>query len=136
MKIALLGYGKMGKVIETIALNRGHEISLKVDKYSIDYDLSSVDVAINFSTPKSAVENISKALESNVPVISGTTGWLSELETIETLCNKKEGAFIYASNFSLGVNIFFELNKVLAKMMNNITDYNVVLEETHHTQKI
>jgi 4-hydroxy-tetrahydrodipicolinate reductase len=115
MKIALLGYGKMGKVIETIALNRGHEISLKVDKYSIDYDLSSVDVAINFSTPKSAVENISKALESNVPVISGTTGWLSELETIETLCNKKEGAFIYASNFSLGVNIFFELNKVLAK---------------------
>ena len=136
MKIALLGYGKMGKVIETIALNRGHEISLKVDKYSIDYDLSSVDVAINFSTPKSAVENISKALESNVPVISGTTGWLSELETIETLCNKKEGAFIYASNFSLGVNIFFELNKVLAKMMNNITDYNVILEETHHTQKI
>ena len=136
MKIALLGYGKMGKVIETIALSRGHEISLKVDKNTKDYDLSHVDVAINFSTPRSAVENISKALESNVPIVSGTTGWLSEIETIETLCSELEGAFIYASNFSLGVNIFFELNKNLAKMMSNLTDYNIDLEEIHHKQKI
>jgi len=136
MKIAILGYGRMGKVIESIALSRGHEITLKIDKNSGDYDLNSVDVAINFSTPESAVENICKALENNVPVISGTTGWLSELETIETLCEDKEGAFIYASNFSLGVNIFFELNKYLAKMMKNLTDYNVELEEIHHTEKL
>ena len=112
MKIALLGYGKMGKVIESIALNRGHEISLKVDKDTKDYDLSSVDVAIDFSTPKSAVDNIRKALESKVPVISGTTGWLSELEDIKTLCKEKKGAFIYASNFSIGVNIFLNLIRV------------------------
>ena len=119
----------MGKVIESIALNRGHEISLKVDKDTKDYDLSSVDVAIDFSTPKSAVDNIRKALESKVPVISGTTGWLSELEAIKALCKEKKGAFIYASNFSIGVNIFFELNKSLAKMINNLTDYNIDLED-------
>jgi len=136
MKIALLGYGKMGKVIESIALNRGHEISLKVDKDTKDYDLSSVDVAIDFSTPKSAVDNIRKALESKVPVISGTTGWLSELEAIKALCKEKKGAFIYASNFSIGVNIFFELNKSLAKMINNLTDYNIDLEEIHHIHKL
>ena len=136
MKIALIGYGKMGKVIESIALSRGHEIALKIDKDSGDYDLNTVDVAINFSTPESAVENIRKALENNVPVICGTTGWLSELETIETLCKFKNGAFIYASNFSLGVNIFFELNKNLAKMMKTLTDYTVDLGEIHHTQKL
>ena len=136
MKIALIGYGKMGKVIESIALSRGHEIALKIDKDSGDYDLSTVDVAINFSTPESAVENIRKALENNVPVICGTTGWLSELETIETLCKFKNGAFIYASNFSLGVNIFFELNKNLAKIMKSLTDYKVDLEEIHHKQKL
>ena len=135
MKIALLGYGKMGKVIESIALNRGHEVTLKIDKHSRDYDIKSVDVAINFSTPDSAVDNIREALENNIPVISGTTGWLSELETIETLCEEKKGAFIYASNFSLGVNIFFELNKNLAKMMQTLSDYKVDLEEIHHTQK-
>ena len=136
MKIALLGYGKMGKVIESIALSRGHEITLKIDKDSGNYDLNSVDVAINFSTPESAVENIRKALVNNVPIISGTTGWLSELESIEALCKDKEGAFIYASNFSLGVNIFFELNKYLAKMMKDFIDYNVELEEIHHKQKL
>ena len=98
MKIALIGYGKMGKVIESIALSRGHEIALKIDKDSGDYDLNTVDVAINFSTPESAVENIRKALENNVPVICGTTGWLSELETIETLCKIKNGAFIFSKS--------------------------------------
>ena len=135
MKIALLGYGKMGKVIESIALNRGHEITLKIDEHSRGYDIKSVDVAINFSTPDSAVNNIREALENNIPVISGTTGWLSELETIQSLCRTKKGAFIYASNFSLGVNIFFELNKNLAKMMQALSDYKVDLEEIHHTQK-
>ncbi|MDA7707350.1 MAG: 4-hydroxy-tetrahydrodipicolinate reductase [Flavobacteriaceae bacterium] len=135
MKIALLGYGKMGKVIEKIAVSRGHEVTLKIDKDSTPYDITSVDVAINFSTPESAVENIRIALENNIPVISGTTGWLSEMESINTLCAAKNGAFIYASNFSLGVNIFFELNKHLAKMMKNLSDYQVDIEEIHHTQK-
>jgi|TARA_B110000971_G_scaffold16908_1_gene15619 4-hydroxy-tetrahydrodipicolinate reductase len=135
MKIALLGYGKMGKVIEKIALNRGHEVTLKIDKDSAPYDITTVDVAINFSTPDSAVENIRIALESGIPVISGTTGWLSEMESIKEVCNTHNGAFIYASNFSLGVNIFFELNKHLAKLMKNLTDYTVDLEEIHHTQK-
>ncbi len=135
MKIALLGYGKMGKVIEKIAVSRGHEVTLKIDKDSTPYDITSVDVAINFSTPESAVENIRIALENNIPVISGTTGWLSEMESINTLCAAKNGAFIYASNFSLGVNIFFELNKHLAKMMKNLSDYQVDIEEIHHTLK-
>ena len=135
MKIALLGYGKMGKVIEKIAISRGHEVLLKIDKDNAPYDINSVDVAINFSTPDSAVENIRVALENKIPVISGTTGWLSELESMKSLCNAHNSAFIYASNFSLGVNIFFELNKHLAKMMKNLTDYNVDLEEIHHTQK-
>ena len=135
MKIALLGYGKMGKVIEKIAISRGHEVPLKIDKDNAPYDITSVDVAINFSTPDSAVENIKIALENKIPVISGTTGWLSELESMKTLCNTHNSAFIYASNFSLGVNIFFELNKYLAKMMKNLTDYQIDLEEIHHTQK-
>ena len=135
MKIALLGYGKMGKVIEKIAVSRGHQVSLKIDKDSAPYDITTVDVAINFSTPDSAVENIKIALENGIPVISGTTGWLSEMESIKAVCNAQNGAFIYASNFSLGVNIFFELNKYLAKLMKNLTDYSVDLEEIHHTQK-
>ena len=135
MKIALLGYGKMGKVIEKIALSRGHEVTLKIDKDSVPYDITTVDVAINFSTPDSAVENIRLALENKIPVISGTTGWLTEIEAIKKVCTDHNGAFIYASNFSLGVNIFFELNKHLAKMMKNLTDYQVDLEEIHHTQK-
>ena len=135
MKIALLGYGKMGKVIEKIAVNRGHQVVLKIDKDSAPYDITTVDVAINFSTPDSAVENIRMALENRVPVISGTTGWLSEMKRIKKVCADHNGAFIYASNFSLGVNIFFELNKHLAKMMKNLTDYQIDLEEIHHTQK-
>ena len=125
----------MGKVIEKIAVSRGHEVTLKIDKDSAGFDITTVDVAINFSTPDSAVQNIRLALENKIPVISGTTGWLSEMESIKTVCNAHNGAFIYASNFSLGVNIFFELNNYLAKMMKNLSDYQVDLEEIHHTQK-
>ena len=136
MRIALLGYGKMGKAIETIALERGHEIALKVSSTSENVELQNCDVAIDFSLPSSAVTNISKCLETGVPVISGTTGWLDDYEKIVSLCNSKKGTFLYASNFSLGVNIFFELNKTLAKLMNKLPQYNVSVEETHHTQKL
>jgi 4-hydroxy-tetrahydrodipicolinate reductase len=135
MKIALLGYGKMGKVIDKIAINRGHEVVLRIDKGDTNFDLSIADVAIDFSVPTAAVRNISMALNQNVPVISGTTGWLDNFDTIKTLCEKTNGAFIYASNFSLGVNLFFELNRVLAKLITPFEDYSVQIEETHHTQK-
>jgi 4-hydroxy-tetrahydrodipicolinate reductase len=135
MKIALLGYGKMGKVIEKIAIDRGHDVVLKIDKNDKSFDISKADVAIDFSVPAAAVGNISMALNNKVPVISGTTGWLDQFEQIKNLCKKTNGAFIYASNFSLGVNLFFELNKVLAKIITPFDDYNVQIEETHHTQK-
>lgn len=136
MKIALLGYGKMGQTIEKIAKNRGHEIVLIADKDSPSYDISIADVAIDFSIPDSAVGNISNCLNNNVPIISGTTGWLDSFEDMKTLCAKNEGAFIYASNYSLGVNIFFELNNHLAKMMGNLNQYDVAIEEIHHKQKL
>lgn len=136
MKIALLGYGKMGKVIERIALERGHEIVLRKD-HDVNYDgLENADVAIDFSIPDAAVCNISKCFDTNVPVVSGTTGWLEHYEEMVSLCKAKNGAFIYGSNFSLGVNIFFELNDYLAKMMTNLKQYNVNMEEIHHTQKL
>jgi 4-hydroxy-tetrahydrodipicolinate reductase len=136
MKVALLGYGKMGQTIEKIAKNRGHEIVLIVDKDSPAYDISIADVAIDFSIPSSAVDNISNCLNNNVPIISGTTGWLDSIEEMKALCAKNEGAFIYASNYSLGVNIFFELNNHLAKMMGNLNQYDVAIEEIHHKQKL
>lgn len=136
MKIALLGYGKMGQTIEKIAISRGHEIVLKIDKDSPAYDISIADVAIDFSIPDSAVSNISNCLQNNVPIISGTTGWLDSFEDMKKLCSQKNGAFIYASNYSLGVNIFFELNSHLAKMMANLDQYNVHIEEIHHKQKL
>jgi 4-hydroxy-tetrahydrodipicolinate reductase len=136
MKIALLGYGKMGKTIEKIAINRGHTIVLKVDKEDTDYDISQADVAIDFSIPDAAVANISNCLKNGVPIISGTTGWLAHYDSMVALAKETDGAFIYASNFSLGVNIFFELNKTLAKMMSNLSEYNVTMEEIHHTQKL
>ena len=135
MKIALLGYGKMGKTIEAIALNRGHDIVLKTSQ-SIASEITTADVAIDFSIPKAAYNNISNCINHNVPVISGTTGWLENYPKITALCEEKKGAFIYASNFSLGVNIFFELNKSLAKMMSTLKDYKVAIEEIHHTQKL
>lgn len=136
MKIALLGYGKMGKTIEQIALKRGHDIVLTVDKDDTGFDITKADVAIDFSIPSVAFQNISLCLENNVPVVSGTTGWLEHYDEATALCKKKNGAFIYASNFSLGVNIFFELNNTLAKMMENLGEYNVNMEEIHHTQKL
>ena len=136
MKIALLGYGKMGKTIEQIALHRGHEIVLKIDENSPDYDITLADVAIDFSIPAAAFNNISKCLKNQVPVISGTTGWLAKLPEATQLCKQKNGAFIYASNFSLGVNIFFELNAQLAKMMRNLEQYTISIEEIHHTKKL
>jgi 4-hydroxy-tetrahydrodipicolinate reductase len=136
MKIALLGYGRMGKTIENIAIERGHEIVLKVDENTKDYDIKEADVAIDFSIPTAAYTNITNCFKNNVPVVSGTTGWLEKFEEAKQLCLKNNGAFIYASNFSLGVNIFFELNEHLAKMMKNLNQYKISMEETHHTKKL
>ncbi|MDG1698085.1 MAG: 4-hydroxy-tetrahydrodipicolinate reductase [Polaribacter sp.] len=135
MKIALLGYGRMGKEIEKIALSRGHEIVIRKDVDDI-IDITLADVAIDFSVPNSAFNNISNCLNNNVPVISGTTGWLDKYDDAIALCKEKNGAFIYASNYSLGVNIFFELNTQLAKMMKTIEGYNISMEEIHHTKKL
>lgn len=135
MKIALLGYGRMGKEIEQIALQRGHEIVIQ-DDGTIEYDITTADIAIDFSIPTAAFNNISKCINNNIPVVSGTTGWLDNYDDAIALCNEKKGGFIYASNFSLGVNLFFELNKQLAKMMNNLNDYATSIEEIHHTKKL
>ncbi|HRV54733.1 MAG TPA: 4-hydroxy-tetrahydrodipicolinate reductase [Mangrovimonas sp.] len=135
MKVALLGYGKMGKIIEQVALSRGHEIVIKATK-DTKYNLTDADVAIDFSVPSAAVNNISNGLKNNVPVVSGTTGWLDNYEAMVKLCNEHQGAFLYASNFSLGVNIFFELNSYLAKIMSSFEQYKVTIEEIHHTQKL
>ena len=136
MKIALLGYGKMGKVIENIALERGHEIVLRKGSSDNFDGLLLADVAIDFSVPNSAVSHISECLQHNIPVISGTTGWIENYTKMVNLCQEKNGSFIYASNFSLGVNIFFELNNYLAKIMKNLSDYKVSMEEIHHIQKL
>ena len=136
MKIALLGYGKMGQVIERIALERGHEIVLKKDENNTFEGLSIADVAIDFSVPMAAVENISSCFNANVPVVSGTTGWLEHYDEMAQLCMAKNGGFISSSNFSLGVNIFFEINEYLAKIMSKFNSYSVQMEEIHHTQKL
>lgn len=136
MNIALLGYGKMGKVIEQIAINRGHNIVFKSTSNTPEIDLSKADVAIDFSVPSAAVNNISACFNNNTPVISGTTGWLDQYDEMVALCKQTNSAFIYGSNFSLGVNIFFELNKQLAKMMNQLKQYEISMEEIHHTQKL
>ena len=136
MKIALFGYGKMGKTIERIAIERGHEIVAKIDIDTTDNNISDADVAIDFSIPKEAFNNIIKCFDQNTPIVSGTTGWLNKYTEAVRLCKNKNGAFIYASNYSLGVNLFFELNEKLASMMRNFKDYNIQMEETHHTQKL
>jgi 4-hydroxy-tetrahydrodipicolinate reductase len=136
MKIALLGYGKMGKVIEKIALERGHEIVLKKDSQDTFDGLNNADVAIDFSVPDAAVQNITMCLENNTPIVSGTTGWLHDFHKMVNLCKEKNGAFIYGSNFSLGVNLFFELNDYLGKMMAKFKQYEISMEEIHHTQKL
>ena len=136
MKIALLGYGKMGKAIEKIAIERGHAIVAKLEADITDtFNFGQADVAIDFSVPQAAFNNINTAFKSNIPVVSGTTGWLDKYDDAVALCHKRKGAFIYASNFSLGVNLFFELNTQLAKMMQKFDTYKVRIEETHHTQK-
>ncbi|MDQ3191589.1 MAG: 4-hydroxy-tetrahydrodipicolinate reductase [Bacteroidota bacterium] len=140
MKIALLGYGKMGKEIEKIALERNHEIVLKVGFENLSdltiENISKADVAIEFSTPESAVENIKKCFSANVPVVIGTTGWLNKLEEVKKQCMESTQAMLWASNFSVGVNLFFELNKQLAQLMNKHSSYDVKMEEIHHTQKL
>lgn len=135
MKIALIGYGRMGKEIEQIALQRGHNIVLKINDNKT-YDLSNADVAIDFSTPDSAFQNITNCFKNNVPVVSGTTGWLENYEKAVAICNEYKSGFIYASNFSLGVNIFFEINKKLAKMMSQVNGYDISMKEIHHTKKL
>lgn len=135
MKIALLGYGRMGQAIEQIAISRGHDIVIKTSSNTV-YNIKEADVAIDFSIPDAAFNNISNCLNNDVPVISGTTGWLDKYNDAVSLCEKNKGAFIYASNFSLGVNIFFELNEILAKMMTKLDDYKVDIEEIHHTKKL
>ena len=136
MKIALLGYGKMGQVIEKIALQRGHEIVVRKSIGDSFDGLENATVAIDFSAPDAAVENISTALKLGIPVVSGTTGWLNDYDKMVQLCNEKNSAFISSSNFSLGVNIFFELNTYLAKIMSKFEDYKIGIEEIHHTQKL
>lgn len=139
MKIALIGYGKMGKAIEEIALDRGHSVPLKIDISNISdltpENLQQCDVAIEFTGPHSAVENISKCLDAGIPVVSGSTGWLEQWDTIKAKCETRKGTLLYASNFSVGVNIFFELNKKLAQLMSSQPSYKVTMEEIHHTQK-
>jgi 4-hydroxy-tetrahydrodipicolinate reductase len=136
MKIILLGYGKMGKTIERIALERGHIISAKIDVANQhELDTASGDVAIEFSHPEAAFNNITKCLKQNIPVVCGTTGWLDRRAEVEALCSTSNGSFFYASNFSLGVNIFFKLNEFLAKLMAANSGYNISMEEIHHTEK-
>lgn len=140
MKIALIGYGKMGKEIEKIAVDRGHEVVLKIDITNpqdlTPENLKKADVAIEFTIPDSAPANYALCFEAGIPVVSGTTGWLARMDEIQNLCKEKNGTFFYTSNYSLGVNIFFEINKKLASMMGNYNEYQLEMTEIHHTQKL
>jgi 4-hydroxy-tetrahydrodipicolinate reductase len=139
MKIALIGYGKMGKEIEKIAVQRGHRIVLKVDEVNAsaytDAELQAADAAIEFSTPDTALNNILRCFRCHIPVVVGTTGWLDHLEDVKSRCLQTGNTFFYASNYSIGVNLFFQLNKYLAGLMNNYPDYNPSMEEIHHIHK-
>ena len=140
MKVAILGFGKMGQIIEKIALERGHNILLKINQNNIDElnieNLKKADVVIDFSTPESAKSNIILSIDANKPIISGTTGWLNDYKEVKDYCIKNDGTFLYASNFSLGVNLFFELNKNLAKLMKKHQHYQINLTEIHHSEKL
>uniref|UniRef100_UPI003217648B 4-hydroxy-tetrahydrodipicolinate reductase n=1 Tax=uncultured Draconibacterium sp. TaxID=1573823 RepID=UPI003217648B len=140
MKIALIGYGRMGKEIEKIAVSRGHEIGLKIDITNQDdltvENLQKCDVAIEFTIPASAINNYSICFEAGIPVVSGTTGWLEKKDEVYKKCADSNGTFFYGSNFSVGVNLFFELNKKLADLMAPRSEYNVEMTEVHHTQKL
>lgn len=139
MNIALIGYGKMGKAIEEIALQRGHQVVLKIDETNLaDFtpeNLSKANVAIEFTGPHSALQNVINVINAGTPLVCGSTGWTDHMEEVNTLVKQKNGSFLYASNFSVGVNIFFEINKRLAALMSPHKEYEVILEETHHTQK-
>ena len=136
MKIALLGYGKMGRLIEKTAMERGHEIVARIDEHTGSADLCGADVAIDFSTPKAAPGNILNCLEARVPVVCGTTGWNEEYPRIQAAVEKQNGALLYSSNFSLGVNLFFELNKYLARLMEPFPQYRASETEVHHIHKL
>ncbi len=140
MKIALLGYGKMGKIIEKIAIDRKHEIVLKIDlgnQHELTTEnLQKADAVIEFSTPGTVLGNIEKCFAAGVPVVVGTTGWYDKLEQVKQQCEANNGTLVYATNFSVGVNIFFHVNKMLAKLMNGYPYYDVQVEEIHHTQKL
>ena len=140
MKIALLGYGKMGRIIEQFALDRGHEIVLKIDESNLDQrtteNLQDADVAIDFSTPGSVISNIERCFDAGLPLVVGTTGWYDQIEEIKAECLAGDNALLYASNFSVGVNVFFFVNEVLSKIMNRYPQYDVLVEEIHHTQKL
>ena len=139
MKIALIGYGKMGHMIEEIAIGRGHEVVLTIDvnnQHDFTKDnLSKADVAIEFTNPESAFQNVMSCLEFGTPVVSGSTGWNKKLDEAKSYCKEKNGSFLHTSNFSIGVNIFFEVNKLLAKLMSSQPEYDVTLREIHHTAK-
>ena len=140
MKILLLGYGKMGKLISELAEKRGHEIIAKISIENVEdldnLDPEEIDVAIEFSQPESAVSNITWAIERHIPVVAGTTGWLDDWKRVTDLVNQKSGTLFYASNFSIGVNIFFKANKYLAKLMNDTDGYSASIKEIHHTAKL
>ena len=136
MKIGLLGYGKMGKVIERIAQNRGHEIVARINENDSKSDLSKSDVVIEFTAPESAIDNLKYCINNGIPIICGTTGWNNSIEEIYGLVSEKNGALVHASNFSLGVNLFFELNKRLAVLMKPFEEYDLGLQEIHHTEKV
>lgn len=135
MKLAILGYGKMGKTVEEIARSRNHNIVYIAHEEIDTAQLQQADVAIDFSVPEAAFKNITTCLENKVAVVSGTTGWLNQYEEAVDICHSKSGRFLYASNFSVGVNVFFELNSYLAKMMANLKEYDVKLKEIHHLEK-
>src|ERR1700744_3559691 len=140
MKIALLGYGKMGKIIEKIAVSRKHEIVLAIDHDNLHdltvENLQKADVAIEFSTPSTVLSNIGHCFKAGIPVVVGTTGWYDQIDAVQKQCEEDNGTIIYGSNYSVGVNVFFHVNKVLAKLMNNYPYYEVQVEEIHHTQKL
>jgi len=139
MKIALIGYGKMGKAIEALAVQKGHQVVLKIDISNAgsftQESADEADVAIEFTGPHTAVANILKCIEFGLPVVSGSTGWLEQWSTVESACNAKNGTVVYSSNYSIGVNLFFEINKVLAKLMDPYPSYDVSMKEIHHTEK-
>ncbi len=135
MKIALVGYGKMGKIIDEISQNRGHEVVARLKETPNRESLKDADVVIEFSNPEAAFENIKVCLENKIPVICGTTGWLDKKPEIERIAVEQNSAFLYGSNFSLGVNLFFAINEKLAKLMNNVDEYQCQLEEIHHIHK-